>query len=201
MYTMNPSDAPFDRRYAPAPYPAERYALYRQQTGYLRRSAEMAPYSVLESTPKDLGFGSLDQPQTVEQIVASGHFAVPTALPETALISDKRHTSWLGLDDAIGQIRDRVEIYHRNIYELEQGKCDALNQSFARQAELGFRDGGPDQILSDRLADLYGQQRDERLRLWRDTSALRLTLRVHVQQYLSAYRKLSVLEDPRGDAP
>ena len=33
------------------------------------------------------------QPQTVEQIISSGYFAVPGGEPETAIISDKKQTS------------------------------------------------------------------------------------------------------------
>lgn len=39
---------------------------------------------------------------TVEQIIASGYLAIPKGDPVKAIISDKKHTSWLGLDDVIG---------------------------------------------------------------------------------------------------
>ena len=41
---------------------------------------------------------------TVEQIIAHGYLAVPHSDPVDAILSDKRHTSWLGLDDVIQQI-------------------------------------------------------------------------------------------------
>ena len=51
------------------------------------------------------------------------------------------------------------------------------------------------------MNDLYMEQRAERVSLWRDVSRLRLELPENAQQYLSAYRKVSILEDDKGDAP
>jgi hypothetical protein len=36
---------------------------------------------------------------TVEQIIANGYLAVPKTDPVEAIISDKKHTAWLGLDE------------------------------------------------------------------------------------------------------
>ncbi len=41
-------------------------------------------------------------PQTVEDIVRNGYFSIPKSEPETAIISDKKSTFRLGLDDIIG---------------------------------------------------------------------------------------------------
>ena len=55
---------------------------------------------------------------TVEQIVAHGYFSVPYAVPETGLISDKLHTSRMGLEDLVSQIRGRTVLYQKNMEEL-----------------------------------------------------------------------------------
>jgi len=144
-----------------------------------------------------------DQPQTVEQIISNGYFTVPTGDPVTALITDKGHTSWLGLDDVIGQIRQRYEIHDRNIYEIELAKCGAVNV-FLVHYDHNKPDAPDDRIyysLNKNLQRLYQDQRDERVNLWRDISKLRETLPENIQRYLSVTRKLSVLEDIEGDAP
>ena len=55
--------------------------------------------------------------------------------------------------------------------------------------------------LNKSLRELYEQQRDERVRLWQDISRLKQSLPEQAQQYLAAYRKVSILEDDRGDSP
>ena len=50
------------------------------------------------------------------------------------------------------------------------------------------------------MNELYQEQRAERIDLWRDVSKLRLELPEVAQSYLSAYRKVSILEDTKGDA-
>jgi hypothetical protein len=54
--------------------------------------------------------------------------------------------------------------------------------------------------MNKRLDKLYNEQRGERINLWRDISKLKLQLPETAQQYLSAYRKTSILEDKEGDA-
>jgi len=139
-------------------------------------------------------------PPTVEQIIASGYFAVPREDPVMALISDKKNTSWLGLDNIIGQVRSRYELYHRNIYELELAKCAAMNSVHDHEAHHGPADSRIEYSLNKRLDGLYRDQRDERLTLWQDISKLKLLLPENAQQYLAAYRKSSILEDSKGDA-
>ena len=68
-----------------------------------------------------------NHPWTVEQIIERGYLAVPKGDPVTALVSDKTHTSWLGLDDIIGQVRHRYEIYEQSIVQIELAKCAAAN--------------------------------------------------------------------------
>ena len=56
------------------------------------------------------------KPQTVEDVVRNGYLSIPKSEPETAIISDWKNTSWLGLDDLIGQIRNRFQVYENNLY-------------------------------------------------------------------------------------
>jgi len=142
--------------------------------------------------------------QTVEDIIQRGYFAIRESEPETAIISDKKQTSGLGLSDIIHQVRQRYEIYERNIYQIELGKCYTLNSVFTVEAHRG---GVPPNSreaysLNKSLGEFYEQERDERVRLWQDVSRLKQTLPELAQQYLSAYRKVSILEDDSdGDGP
>jgi len=139
-------------------------------------------------------------PQTVEQVIRRGYLAIPRSEPETALISDKKHTARLGLDDVIGQVRKRYALYEKNMYELELSKCEAINCLYRHIGHHGPTDSKVEYSVSKRLNDLYQEQREERTNLWKDVSRLRLQLPENAQQYLSAYRKVSVLEDNKGDA-
>jgi hypothetical protein len=141
------------------------------------------------------------KPQTVEQIVRSGYFSIPKGEPETAIISDRKNTSWLGLDDVIGQIRNRYEVYESNTYELEVAKCAAINCLHEHEAYHGPTNSKVEYSVNKRLDGLYSEQREERTNLWRDVSKLRLLLAEQAQNYLAAYRKVSILEDQKGDYP
>ena len=134
---------------------------------------------------------------TVEQVIAQGYFAPPRGKPETSIITDKQHTSWLGLDNIIGQIRQRYDIFERNIYEIELAKCDALSAFYSREATVGFvpANGKEFYSLSKNLQGLYQQQREERTSLWQDVSRLKQTMPETAQEYLANYRKVSLLED------
>jgi hypothetical protein len=138
-------------------------------------------------------------PQTVEDVVRNGYFSIPKSELETAIISDKKNTSWLGLDDIINQIRHRYQVYERNIYEIEVSKCSAINSFYTHEAWHGPSTSKVEYSLNKRLDKLYRDQRGERADLWRDISRLRLLLPEQAQQYLSAYRKVSILEDKEGD--
>ena len=140
-------------------------------------------------------------PQTVEQIVSNGYLSIPKSEPETAIISDRKNTSWLGLDDLIGQIRNRYKVYENNIYELEKAKCTAINCLFEHQAYHGPTDTKVEYSVNKRLDGLYSEQREERTNLWRDISRIKILLPEQAQNYLSAYRKVSILEDKKGDMP
>ena len=142
-------------------------------------------------------------PQSVEDVIRSGYLAIPPSDPETALISDRLSTAWLGLDDIISQIKRRYEIYQQNVYEIELGKCSTENSVLAVIASRGnvALNGREAYSLTKNLNELYEQQRLERVRLWQDVSKLKLLLPENAQSYLSAYRKLSILGDDGGDAP
>jgi hypothetical protein len=143
------------------------------------------------------------EPQTVEQIIAHGYFAAPRSEPEFALISDRKHTSWLGLEDAIQLIRGRYEVYQRNLYDIEFSKCSAVNSLLHLIAERGDKpsDSREAYAMNKTLQRLYQEQREERVSLWQDVARVRQTLPEVAQLYLSAYRKMEILDGKGGDAP
>jgi hypothetical protein len=138
---------------------------------------------------------------TIEDILSRGYFTIPKSEPETAIISDKKQTSGLGLSDIISQVRQRYEIYERNIYQIELGKCYTISSQLAVESSRGgvCMNSKEAYGLNKNLQDLYEQQRNERTKLWQDISRLKLALPEQAQQYLSAYRKVSILEDKEGD--
>jgi len=136
---------------------------------------------------------------SVEDVINRGYLSVPQSEPETAIISDKKHTSWLGLDDVIHQIRHRVELYQRSTYEIEQAKCTAMNNMYEHEAYIGPADSRVRYAVNKRVSDLYSEQREERVNLWRDISKLKQLLPEHAQNYLSSYRKMAILYDTGGD--
>ena len=159
------------------------------------------PLDVYDFSSDLTGKTYFHHPPTVEQIVARGYFSVPRSDPVGAIISDKADMSWLGLDDLIGQIRHRYEVYQRNIYDLELAKCAAINSLFAHEARHGPADSKIEYSMNKRLDGVYAEQREERINLWRDVSRLRVLLPESAQNYLAAYRKVSILKDAKGDSP
>jgi len=149
-----------------------------------------------DSIPKKQDEG----PQTIEQMIYKGYLSVPGYDPETAILHDKKHTSWLGLDDVLRQIQQRFEIYSRHIDEIEQGKCYAINDLHAWEDDMGRPASYEQQsILGKRLQMLYAEQRMERTATWSDISRLRQTLPESAQLYLGAFRKINILEGEGGD--
>ena len=187
------------------------YVVYFYQSGhfeeYLQRQKDLFAKPnygspVLYDFSSDLSVRqSWPAPQTVEQIVSNGYLSIPKSEPETAIISDRKNTSWLGLDDLIGQIRNRYQVYEDNIYELEKAKCAAINCLFEHEAYHGPTDTKVEYSVNKRLDGLYSEQREERTNLWRDISRIKILLPEQAQNYLSAYRKVSILEDKKGDGP
>lgn len=202
MHTINSPDMPATTGgYVPYFYEAGLFQVYSATSN--RRSS--APY-VVTSTGCQLASdtpspGCIKHGPTVEQIISNGYFAIPQGDPITAIISDKQQTSWLGLDDVISQIRNRREIYDRNLYQIELGKCAAMNSLYAHEAYRGPPTDKQFYSRHKRLQELYEQQREERTSLWKDISRLRMALPESAQLYLSASRKMSVLQDSTGGQP
>jgi hypothetical protein len=147
------------------------------------------------STPKPLAEID-DGPQTVEDLVRDGFFAVPDHEPETAVLYDRRHTSWMALDDVLTQIKNREEIYKKNMNEIAWSQCYAFNE-LARNAHPANEEAYA--VYERRMQDLRAEQRAERTMFWRDVSRIRERLPESAQQYLSAFRKLQILDDDTGD--
>jgi hypothetical protein len=190
-------------------WPGCQYVAYFYEAGTVQRYLDSKNRALIELNGRTTGtydFSSDLLGQTkdyrmpsIEQIIARGYLAVPHTDPVSAILTDKKHTSWLGLDDVISQIRNRYELYQRNIYEIELSKCAAITSVYTHEAWHGPADSRVEYSLGKRLDKLYKDQRDERTNLWRDVSKLRLELPENAQQYLTAYRKLSILEDFKGD--
>ena len=164
--------------------------------------------SVLDSTIASYDFTSdltgkrtWPKTQTVEDIIQHGYLTVPPSEPEIALISDKRDISKLGLSDIISQVRQRYEIFENNMYQIELGKCYTISSQLAVESSRGgvAMNSKEAYSLNKNLGEFYQQQRDERNHLWADVSKLKLLLPEQAQSYLSSYRKMSILEDIKGD--
>jgi hypothetical protein len=185
------------------------YVAYFYDSGIIQRYLAGTNRALMEPTGRtastyDFSSDLLGQTKyyhapSVEQIIARGYLAIPHSDPVAAILSDKRHTSWLGLDDVISQIRSRYDLYEQNMYEIEVAKCAAITGVYTHEAWHGPSDSRVEYALGKRLDKLYKDQRDERTNLWRDVSKLRLELPENAQQYLTAYRKLSILEDIKGE--
>jgi len=188
----------FDGSYVPYFYQSGLFLAYGQPSSYARK--ELTSNNPRYDFSSDRSWAPSGQPQTVEQIILSGYFAVPGGDAETAIISDKKQTSWLGLEDTIRQVRNRSELYQRNMYELHQGVCEADNAIFRQVAAQGAPPDNRQQYSASKLTqELYEQMRLERVNLWKDVSRLKQFLPEAAQNYLAAYRKVAILEDDKGD--
>jgi len=182
-------------------YESGRFESYLQHQKQLAGGLSYGPTGSYDFSSDMTGKRAFPRYPTVEQIVAKGYFGAAKNDPVEAIISDKKQTAWLGLDDLIGQIRRRYEVYDQNIYELEGSKCSAINTFYVHEAYHGPADCRIEYSVSKRMDKLYKDHREERINLWRDVSRLRLLLPEQAQQYLTAYRKTSLLEDHNGDDP
>lgn len=201
MAPTNLPNAPhFGPSYMPYRYASGRFQVYGDlnATGATRyRMPGSSAYDFSSDLPT---WGHDSAPQTVEDIVNRGYFAPPRADPELALVTDKHHVASLGLDDVLHQIRHRRELYERNTYDIAQSICEASNALFRQEADQGRPLDNRQKYAGDkRKQDLYEQQRNERVTLWRDVARLRQTVPEILQQYLSAYRKQSILGQPERD--
>ena len=197
MNTQDISKGPvFDSGYRPYFYQSGKFLAY-DLPGREPKSTYFSRTTGYDFTSDLVPKSTWPKTQTVEDIVQRGYFPISKSEPETAIISDKKQTSGLGLSDIISQVRKRYQIYERNNYQIELGKCYALNSVFYVEA---MRGGLPQNSreaysLTKSLRELYEQQRDERVKLWQDVSKLKQALPEQAQQYLTAYRKVSILED------
>ena len=188
--------------YMPYFYQSGRFLSYAEPRGRPPQRASSNAAGVYDFSSLESTFARSDGPQTVEQIIAHGYFAVPPGEPTTALISDRRQTSWMGLDDLIGQIRQRYQIYQQNMYELTLSACEANNAVFRQEADQGCPADARQRYSANKAKqNVYEQQRLERVNLWRDVSRVRTELPEAAQLYLSSYRKLSILKDLEGESP
>ena len=181
----------------PKNYQFERYLLNRYLPKPKSFQYRPTPHTSSDFFSSDPVGWNDDGPQTVEQLVSRGYFAVPRMAPETAGIHDRKLSSWLGLDDIIGQIRQREDLYKKNMIEMEWGKCYAFNE-LARSGWPASEDQMA--LYHKRLQELHSEQRMERVSAWRDISGLRQLVPENVQGYLSAMRKVEILDDDGGDA-
>jgi hypothetical protein len=203
MYETALANGPvFDGTYVPYFYQAGKFLLYDiPHRG--PKSSYFGASTGYDFTSDIVPKGDRLRGPTVEDIINNGYFPIPKSEPETAIISDKKHTAGLGLGDIISQVRQRYEIYERNIYQIELGKCYTISSQLAVESSRGgvCMSSREAYSLNKSLRELYEQQRDERVRLWQDISRLKQSLPEQAQQYLAAYRKVSILEDDRGDVP
>ena len=199
--SINPT-APISGAYTPYFYQSGLYRMYRPEARNAPPTAtNRAVAMYLFSADQDL-VRRLDYPQTVEQIIARGYFSIPYGEPTTALISDRTHAAWLGLDDVIRDIHTRIAIYQKNMDDLSLSACEANNALFRQEAAQGCPANEKQRYSVNKMMQkLYEEHRSERVNLWRDVSRVRANLPELVQQYLAGYRKLSLLDDLRGDEP
>jgi len=188
--------------YVPYFYESGRFLAYPLPSQNVPRQVGYQAASSYDFSSDILGGRPFDRIQTVEQVITQGYFSVPGGDPVTAIISDKKHTSRLGLDDIISQVRHRQDLYDQNMQEIDESMCEANNALFRQVAAQGQpADNRQQYAASKAVQGLYEQKRMERQNLWRDVSRLRLVLPENAQQYLTAYRKVSALESFLGDEP
>ena len=173
---------------------ARAYGAQAPNASYPPISNRYAPPALSrDPTPVDIDRG----PQTVEDLVRDGYFAVQKREPETAVLLDRQDMAWLTLDDALTQIREREDIYRKNMLEIEWAKCYA----FGELARLGWPASDEKSALYHRrIADLHADQRAERVRFWNDLSRVRQLVPPSAQLYLSALRKSQILGLDEGDS-
>ena len=191
----NMSDIHQSSGYMPYWYASGRFQSYGQMTSSQRINEPESRYPVPSGSYRSSQF----VPQTVEQVILNGYFSVPAIQSDVPQLVDKHHVSWLGLDDVIGQIQHRRELYQENMNMIDQSICEAHNGLHRQVASQGRpADNRQQYSVQMQVLNLYEQQRAERVNLWRDEIRLRQSLPEQVQQYLSAYRKRSILNKP-GD--
>lgn len=135
----------------------------------------------------------------LDGIVQRGYFSAPQTDPVMAMITDRRDSLSMGLDDAIQQLRSRYDIYRLHMYDLELAKLSAINSFHTWHMESQHLPPEQRQAMHQMLHDLYTDQRTERAAFWRDASRIRQAMPQWVQDYLGALRKTQILDDNQGD--
>jgi hypothetical protein len=126
----------FEGPYVPYFYQAGLYRVQPIAPGGRAQSPAGRSYAVYDFASEANPWTPSREPQTVEQIIERGYFAAPRSEPELALISDRQHTSRLGLEDTIQLIRQRYEVYQKNVYDIEVSKCSAIIATRSGQVVL-----------------------------------------------------------------
>lgn len=201
MNTADISNGPvFDAGYMPYFYSSGRFLAYdlNSRAADSRKFGTASGYNFSNDIVPN---SRIVRTETVEDIVNRGYFAAPKSEPETAIITDKKHTSGLSLNGMISQIRKRYDIYQQNMDQIECNKCYAINSQLeVESARGGVRTSSKEAYsLTKNLGEFYREQCDERRSLWADISKLKILLPEHAQSYLTSYRKLSILNDTEGD--
>lgn len=180
----------------PSPaYPAE-----AARSPFARYAPRYAPtFSTRYSSSEYPASSNNDNRLTIDALIRDGELRVPGGDPALAILSDKHVLGWAGVEDVIAQIRARYEIYERNLRDLLYASCAATNALHAWRAERGEPSDRQLDNLHKTLQGLYEEERAERQSLWRDISRLRLALPELAGSYLSAARKLQILNQPGGD--
>ncbi len=202
MHPSTVSNAPaLQQGYIPYFYQIGLQYVYRTPQDWQRKGRPDDHATTYDFSSDRAASRHLDHPQTVEQIIERGYFSIPKGDSVTAIITDKVHTSWLGLDDVIQQVQQRRAIYDQNLYQLELNKCAAINAIYRHEGYNGTGSASSKQHYAKHKAiqKLYEEERNERVTFWKDVSRLRTTLPETAQLYLSAHRKRSALEQI-GDA-
>jgi len=200
MYPNEHSNSPaMGRGYVPYFYDRGLHELYPLPGSRVPVRDKQRPSLTHDSLSLDARLPDFDRSQTVEQIIAHGYFAVSHEDPVTAILSDKEHTARLALEDSIAQIRHRYEIYEQNLYQIDLGKCAAMNAVYAHIAYQGPPTSKQMYARHKAFQGLYEQERLERTELWKDISRLRGLIPESAQAYLSASRKRSILGEAGDD--
>jgi len=176
---------------------ARRYRVALRGSDYLSgnqpsdaASSYARPFSSGRSKPL-----SFSEPQlSVDQIISDGYLMIPMADPVTAMLFDKQHATWLGVDDAVAQVSRRHDLYKQHLREILQHEADTLSAmlAFPKIRELV----APEiyQSVQKQLQDLSKQRREERTNFWRDVSRLRAGVPELLENYLVSHRKSSLFD-------
>ncbi|MBN2561021.1 MAG: hypothetical protein JXQ75_08835 [Phycisphaerae bacterium] len=138
MYPNTSSNAPtLQQSYVPYFYQIGLQYVYRTPQDWQRKGQPDDHATTYDFSSDRAASRYLDHPQTVEQIIERGSFSIPKGDSVTAIITDKVHTSWLGLDDVIQQVQQRRAIYDQNLYQIELNKCAAINAIYRHEGYNG----------------------------------------------------------------